>query len=145
MKNYVLGFMYDESRDLVLLMKKERPAWQAGYLNGVGGKQEEKEIPREAMRREFLEETGIDYEHWVYGALLHGQDSTGGSFVCNVYYAHTNLVFKAKSITDESVELVQADHLANLKERVIENLLCIVPHGQSFNDGCILSLYYPPR
>ena len=40
------------------VIKKERPVWQAGLLNAIGGHVEKGEYPVEAMQREFLEETG---------------------------------------------------------------------------------------
>ena len=54
----VLGFMFNRYLTEVVLMVKERPAWQAGLLNGIGGHIEPDETPRMAMAREFLEETG---------------------------------------------------------------------------------------
>jgi len=57
--NWVLGFMFDHSYDYVMLVKKKKPAWQAGRWNGVGGSIEEGEMPDEAMRREFMEEIGV--------------------------------------------------------------------------------------
>lgn len=41
------------------MVKKARPAWQAGKLNGLGGRVEEGETPVDAMVREFREESGI--------------------------------------------------------------------------------------
>ncbi len=55
-QEYVVGFLQDAGRQ-VLLLRKNRPAWQAGHLNGVGGKVEPGERPHEAMAREFHEET----------------------------------------------------------------------------------------
>jgi 8-oxo-dGTP pyrophosphatase MutT (NUDIX family) len=59
---YVLGFAFTPSRKGVILIKKRRPNWQAGKLNGPGGKIEAGETPEQAMIREFKEETGIDTE-----------------------------------------------------------------------------------
>lgn len=76
--NYVAGFMFDGEK--VALIRKNRPEWQAGLLNGIGGKIEEGERPLEAMRREFREETGRDVEdnRWVQFAILSsGFDATG--------------------------------------------------------------------
>ena len=53
MKRYVLGFAFDPRMDRVMLIKKTRPAWQAGRLNGIGGHIEQDELSCEAMRREF--------------------------------------------------------------------------------------------
>lgn len=57
MTEYVCGFLFGD-RGRVALIHKARPAWQRGRLNGVGGKIEPGETPRQAMAREFREETG---------------------------------------------------------------------------------------
>ena len=61
---YVLGFVFQKhhelSLDWIFLVEKRRPDWQAGKLNGIGGRLEEDEDPLQAMRREFREETGTD-------------------------------------------------------------------------------------
>jgi len=57
---YVVGFLFSEDQSRVLLVWKNRPAWQNGKLNGVGGKIEAGETPLQAMEREFKEETYFD-------------------------------------------------------------------------------------
>src|SRR5687768_8793924 len=64
MINYVCGFYFDHTMTRVVLIWKEKPKWQAGKLNGIGGKIEAWESPLQAMRREFKEECGIDHEKW---------------------------------------------------------------------------------
>ena len=64
MKNYVVGFMFDESGENIVLIKKNKPDWQKGKFNGVGGKIEIEEKPKDAMIREFKEETGVVYHNW---------------------------------------------------------------------------------
>ncbi len=61
---YVVGFLFDENRDYVVLIEKNKPDWQKGYLNGVGGKIENNETPIECMIREFKEEAGITVNDW---------------------------------------------------------------------------------
>ncbi len=56
---YVVGYCFSHDFSMVALIKKLKPAWQKGKLNGVGGKLEPGESPREAMAREFNEEAGI--------------------------------------------------------------------------------------
>lgn len=56
---YVAGFLFDEAREHVVLLEKQKPLWMKGKLNGVGGKIEDGETPIVAMRREFEEETGL--------------------------------------------------------------------------------------
>lgn len=65
-KLYVDGFLFDDEGNNVLLIRKTRPEWQAGFLNGIGGKVEEYELPIDAMCREFAEETGIAFDQWEH-------------------------------------------------------------------------------
>lgn len=57
---YVLGLLFRDNCTSVVLVRKNKPRWQAGLLNGVGGKIEANETELEAMVREFKEETGVD-------------------------------------------------------------------------------------
>jgi 8-oxo-dGTP diphosphatase len=90
---YVCGFAFD-ARDHVTLIRKQRPTWQKGKLNGVGGKVETvdttpiggtprtiaRESSRHAMSREFLEETGVfvPVEDWI---LYHREQWPNGNSV----------------------------------------------------------------
>jgi 8-oxo-dGTP pyrophosphatase MutT (NUDIX family) len=79
---YVVGFAFD-TYGRVALIRKNRPEWQAGQLNGIGGHVETAcersdhinsrhdaacrghlEDPYVAMVREFEEETGRRVEGW---------------------------------------------------------------------------------
>ena len=55
----VLGFIFNVHMTHVVLMLKNRPEWQAGLYNGVGGHIEPGETPTIAMVRECREETGL--------------------------------------------------------------------------------------
>jgi 8-oxo-dGTP pyrophosphatase MutT (NUDIX family) len=68
---YACGFLF--SGDTVLLIEKQRPAWQRGFWNGVGGHIEPGETPLEAMRRECREETGVDVAEWEPFATIVGE------------------------------------------------------------------------
>lgn len=65
----VAGFLFSGPR--VLLVKKLKPVWQYGLLNGVGGVINPNETPIEAMQREFREETEassdlvLDWRHFA--------------------------------------------------------------------------------
>ena len=73
---YVLGFLFNEDRSSVVLIRKSKPVWQSGLLNGVGGKIEEGETPLNAMIREFREEAGVDTTQikWRQYCTMVGKD-----------------------------------------------------------------------
>lgn len=75
---YVLGFLFRDDRTSVVMILKTKPTWQAGLLNGVGGKIEPDETPLEAMTREFREETGVlTFQHnWRQFCELQGDAFT---------------------------------------------------------------------
>ena len=84
---YVLGFLFDEAREQVLLIKKNKPRNLAGKWNGVGGKVEDGENYLDAMMREFEEEVGIEtypanWEHCIY---FTGNDSVTNKFAISVF------------------------------------------------------------
>jgi 8-oxo-dGTP diphosphatase len=75
MTEYVAGFLFDGDR--VALVVKNRPEWQKGKMNGIGGHIEPGETPEQAMAREFVEETGYERPEpldWMRFAELSGSD-----------------------------------------------------------------------
>jgi len=74
--NYVLGFVFDIKRcGYVLLIQKDKPDWQKGKWNGIGGKREEGEGVKDAMSRECQEETGMIIlpEDWRWMLQIQGR------------------------------------------------------------------------
>ena len=67
---YVVGFAFTPDMKNVALIRKcrVRPGfeWMLGQINGLGGKIQEGELPRQAMAREFKEESGVEIpaEDW---------------------------------------------------------------------------------
>lgn len=97
---YCLGFLFGNPfTPMVVLIKKNRPAWQAGLLNGVGGHVEAGEHPGAAMCREFLEETGVEIKDWIPFAEMIFKDCD----VCCFTAARDDLIFDVRSLTDEEV------------------------------------------
>lgn len=126
MQEYVVGFAFEDTYNKVILIEKNRPDWQKGKYNGVGGHIEEGETPIEAMVREFKEETGLDTSgefSWKKFAVLEGS-----KFRVHVFSASLLLsVFhSAQSITDEKISKC---HIQALPEKMISNLKWLVPMG----------------
>ncbi len=122
MKEYVNGFMYCEDESKVVLIKKEKPEWQRGLLNGVGGKIELGESPKQAIVREFEEETGVktSESEWKLFAII-GRES---QFKVYFFVAITDKMFKAKTVEKEEVGIYD---VSKLPINIIPNLQWLVP------------------
>jgi 8-oxo-dGTP diphosphatase len=118
-KNYVVGFLFSGSK--VLLIRKQRPDWQKGMLNGIGGHIEDGESPLDAMRREFQEEAGIRVNDWRHAALM-----MGPTFMLWVYAAEVSqqTFSETKDMTDE--KLTTCDRFS-LPKDILPNLQWLVP------------------
>lgn len=120
---YVVGFMFSASKNYVVLIKKNRPAWQKGFLNGVGGKIEPGESPESAMVREFYEETGVNTvkTDWNEFAVMEGDHAK-----IHVFKAISNdACAMADTKTDEIVDVFNVWDVPNLK--IVPNLKWLVP------------------
>ena len=127
MKTYVCGFLFSPDRARVLLIRKNRPAWQAGKLNGVGGKIEAGETPHQAMRREFREEAGVDLPEarWQHVITLSGADDAGaGHGWAGHFFRGFGDVDNVTALTDEPLEV---HAVRSLPEHVIPNLRWMIP------------------
>lgn len=89
----VLGFYFDRHGEYVMLVRKKRPDWMRGRLNGIGGGVEGTERPIDAMRREFREETGLDYDGWQHRGKFSGvAQATGQPWTVHVYRGFGQLI-----------------------------------------------------
>ena len=123
--NYCLGFLTDASGTQVLLMEKRRPSWQAGRLNGIGGKVEEGEDALGAMRRECQEETGLDVLEW---APLEAISFEGGQV--HVFHAQADLDL-ARSTTDEPVRKVSLSDAIQGRSPLVDEVQTILTKVQA--------------
>lgn len=130
MKNYVLGFMFSPSQRDVLLISKTKPDWQEGKLNGIGGMIEQPESGVAAMIREFKEETDICTmeDQWRQFATLNGKDY---QVVC--FKTKSDLIWEAKSITEEEVFQIQVDEFD--KYDLVENVRWLVEMAMDNDSG----------
>ena len=120
---YVVGFMFNPAEDAVLLIRKTHPNRQKGKLNGVGGRIDDGESALEAMRREFLEEVGIEQSNWQQFCVL------GDAREWQIHFFWTiGPIGKAKALTDEPPEL---HCVASLPKDTIPNLHWLIPMALS--------------
>ncbi len=126
----MVGFLLaedDRGVPHVVLIRKNRPAWQVGKLNGVGGKVEEGETLGGAMTREFGEETGVWVQGWQPLATLEWEEGIVWFFRKWVAW---DVLTKVRTTTDESVER-HAVHRLNEPgpglANVLPNLQWLVP------------------
>jgi 8-oxo-dGTP diphosphatase len=100
----VCGFMFSADRRKVALIRKNRPNFQAGKLNGIGGKAERGELNslRVAMVREFREETSMVTHEGDW--LLYARILTPGWDV-RFYRAFGFDLTQLQSLTDELIEI----------------------------------------
>lgn len=109
---YVVGFLFSNERRWVTLIRKNRPDWQAGKYNGVGGKVEVGEAVNDAMVREFYEETGVKtkWTDWKEFALLRGSGDTA-VYVFKAF--STEYMSFATTKTDEKVATLRVTSTLN--------------------------------
>lgn len=116
--------MFDESRGLVVLVEKNRPAWQAGLLNGVGGKIEPGESAYAAMVREFREEAAVRTaeSEWINFATLIGPD-----FTVFMMRAFTDHMFSARTMESERIARYPVTVLKSGAYPTVRNLPFLLP------------------
>lgn len=112
MKQYVLGLMFNETLEEVLLIKKNRPAEQKGKLNGLGGKINHGEALYSAMVREFEEECGLETKPSDWSLI---GDFQSFDYQVFVFKGKSSDILMAETKTDEHVNIyeVSSDTLAN--------------------------------
>jgi len=121
-KTYVVGFLFteDPATRKVVLIEKQRPDWQRGRFNGPGGRVQEGETPAAAMRREYVEECGVNVDSWHMVCELHAGES-----VIYFFRAFDDRAFRlASAMTDE---LISAHPVDALPITTIQNLRFLIP------------------
>jgi len=98
MTKYVAGFLFSPDLETVVLIEKQKPAWQKDKYNGIGGKVEEGETCYAAMKREFEEETGVLVISWHPYVLIEGSD-----YSVDFFYAVSPMWSECKTQTDEEI------------------------------------------
>ena len=121
MQDYSVGFLHNDTR--VVLVLKNRPEWQCGLFNGVGGHIEEGETPHECMVREFKEEAGVYVPKWDHFLTLEGTKARVYCFAANDNGGYINNI---KTMTDEEIRVVEFIH-PHAMYQTVPNLKWILP------------------
>lgn len=140
MKRYVLGFAFDKQLN-VILVRKNKPDWQAGFLNGVGGQIEERDkFPIDAMVREFEEETFLltHRDNWKFICKM--QSPKFEVYTYSMFSIHDNYkpYHLQKTDTNEHLEIIHVSELT--QHPTISNIPWLI--GMCFDHQMPLNTYY---
>lgn len=108
MTNYIVGFLYSEDWKNVLLIRKNRPSWQKGWWNGLGGKVEDSELFESAIIREIFEESGITV---FRNELNYGPNVWCPNCTIIYFYSNTDKIYEFKQTTDEELKIFSMNDL----------------------------------
>ncbi len=116
-----LGFIFSPDFKRVLLIHKNRPANQAGKVNGIGGKCEGDEAFIDCMSREVREETGLNIpnQKWTFVG-----DITAPHWEINIFATSIDKTATPTSVTDEQIKWYPVN---NLPPECISNLTWLIP------------------
>lgn len=128
MQEYVVGIIV--CVEAVLLILKNRPEWQAGRFNGIGGKVNEDETSYAAIVRECKEECALTIEDWFFIGTV----SNNIDYLVHYYYATVSSLSTAYSTTDEEIKIFKIKDL---------DYSMLVPPTDIFLRYC-LNPYYKP-
>lgn len=120
-KEYVCGLLFVD--DHVALIRKLRPGWQRGRVNGIGGKVEPGELPVTAMSREFQEEAGrhISPEVWIHFCTLINYEVG-----YRVFFYSADVQARDGVVTCEDEEVFWS-HVDDLPSSIMHNLRWMIP------------------
>ena len=121
-QKYTLGFIFDKKCKHVLLIHKQKPKWQKGKINGVGGKCEAGETTEGCIRREVQEETRLDIpeESWAYVGTIHQEVGDVGVLVTRYHGS------MAHAVTNDHEEIEWFD-ISKLPDNAMSNLHWLIP------------------
>ncbi|MAZ56797.1 hypothetical protein CL653_03325 [bacterium] len=157
--SYTIGFVFKRDLKTVKLIRKdtahkESMKWQHGLLNAVGGTIELGETPEECMRRECLEEFGINVPTWqrlahfVYtNGLSYNENGETEKAVVNLHAYRTVLSDdQYNSITQASREIPEDFEISetnNLDIKIVSNLRWMIPAALYEEDMGIIRMQLP--
>jgi len=134
---YTVGFLFTKDKREVLLVEKNRPDWQKGLLNGIGGHIEDGETPYLCMVREFKEEADLDIEDWEEFATMTDESNWKIHFFRS--FCENDIFNLYNSNTDEKIIpcLFRKDEYDGimLPKNLVPNLNWMIPMALSNDFG----------
>ena len=137
MVDYVVGFLFDDEINKVVLIQKKKPEWQKDHWNGVGGKIEHGETTIDAMVREFEEETGVHIEEEKWHHVANILFNYGASRLSIFTAYDTENLHNTRTQEEEVIAVWDVD---NLPVKKIKNLEWIIPLCAQWDDYVDINL-----
>lgn len=133
MKEYVVGFVFDQSYGRVLLIHKNRPQWQKGGLNGLGGLISTDESAEEAVSRKVNNEANLVTPTTGWSRV--GEVRKDGDVIYFLFITYSGKLDDATTMKDEQVEWFSLNDLPDN----------IVPDSLFFLHGIMESGFEPEK
>jgi 8-oxo-dGTP diphosphatase len=133
LEKMVCGFMISsvtpQVPQCVMLIEKNRPEWQKGRLNGIGGHIEKGETSQQAMSREFHEETAAQSDGWDLFAIL----TNGRTWCVDFLFCVVPGFPTYRRQCNEGI--IGIYPIKDLPDNVLPNLRWLIPMALSFGHG----------
>lgn len=127
---YVLGLAFSQDFSRVVMIRKNRPEWQRGFMNGVGGHVEDSDPGLiHAMSREFKEETSVDINHMRWLNFLEFGNAEWKVWCFTTTLSEQELQ-SVMTTTDEEVMVVSMTNIHDIA--TIPNIRWMVPLAIDF-------------
>lgn len=121
----------------VLIVNKDRPPWQAGRRNLVGGKIEPGESPESAAIRELKEESGLTMMPETYPEVV-GRITGSWGIVHVVKIAVKDMWLRPDKLETEKVEWIKW-HILREDPLLIPNLRVVIPLIKTGLQGWVIA------
>jgi 8-oxo-dGTP diphosphatase len=128
MERYTIGIYFDSYLKKVVLILKNRPAWQAGNYNFPGGHAEFSEFGIDCIVREFKEECGINInlDDWKYIGNIHNKKI----YEVDIFTAIQDIEHgEIKTMEDEEVGWFEIN---NLPKNIVSNVSFLIPFALNY-------------
>lgn len=130
MKHYVLCLIQAKDTGRIIFVRKNRPEWQKGRVNLIGGKVEINESIEKAAIREIYEEVGIKFDlcNKRLGKIVDIDEYNAPYEVhCFKFYTEKELVLTPSSIDEDEEFFWQLWKYTRHYPNLIQNLKTIIP------------------